>query len=66
MDIKLSTKIIIGDSREMKEVPNDSVHLIVTSPPYFNAKTYSDDFSGKDLGNINDYKKCNEIKRSPS
>jgi len=56
MDFKLSTKIIIGDSREMKEVPNDSVHLVVTSPPYFNAKTYSDDFSGKDLGNINDYK----------
>ena len=64
MDIKLSTKIIIGDSREMKEVPNDSVHLIVTSPPYFNAKTYSDDFSGKDLGNINDYKKWkDEIKK---
>jgi DNA modification methylase len=64
MEIKLATKIIIGDSREMKEVSNDSVHLIVTSPPYFNAKTYSDDFSGKDLGNINDYKKWkDEIKK---
>ncbi len=64
MDVKLSTKIIIGDSREMKEVSNDSVHLIVTSPPYFNAKTYSDDFSGQDLGNINDYKKWkDEIKK---
>lgn len=64
MDFKLSTKIIIGDSREMKEVSNDSVHLVVTSPPYFNAKTYSDDFSGKDLGNINDYKKWkDEIKK---
>lgn len=64
MDVKLSTKIIIGDSREMKEIPNESVHLIVTSPPYFNAKTYSDDFSGKDLGNINDYKKWkDEIKK---
>ncbi len=27
-------KIIIGDSRELKEVPDKSVHLIVTSPPY--------------------------------
>lgn len=64
MDNKLSTKIIIGDSREMREVPSDSVHLIVTSPPYFNAKTYSNDFSGKDLGNINDYKKWkDEIKK---
>lgn len=64
MDFNLSTKIIIGDSRKMREIPNNSVHLIVTSPPYFNAKTYSDDFSGKDLGNINDYKKWkNEIKK---
>lgn len=48
----------------MKEVPDNSVHLIITSPPYFNAKTYSDDFSGKDLGNINDYKKWkDEIKK---
>ena len=27
-------KIIFGDSRYMSEVPNESVHLIVTSPPY--------------------------------
>jgi DNA modification methylase len=64
MTLKLSTKIIIGDSRKMKEVPDNSVHLVVTSPPYFNAKTYSNDFSGKDLGNINDYQKWkNEIKK---
>src|SRR3989339_994491 len=64
IDIKLSTKIIIGDSREMKGISNNSFHLIVTSPPYFNAKTYSDDFSGKDIGNINDYKKWkDEIKK---
>ncbi len=55
MSIKLKTKIVIGDSRKMNEVRNNSVHLIVTSPPYFNAKEYSDDYSGKDLGNINDY-----------
>ncbi len=48
----------------MGEIPDCSVHLIVTSPPYFNAKTYSDDFSGKDLGNINDYEKWKgEIKK---
>ncbi len=33
-------KIIIGDSREMKEVPDESVHLIVTSPPYWQLKDY--------------------------
>ena len=51
----LSVRIVIGESRTMNEVPDESVHLIVTSPPYFNAKTYSGDFSGRDLGNINDY-----------
>jgi len=55
MNPKLKTKIIIGDSRKMEDVKNNSIHLIVTSPPYFNAKEYSDDYSGKDLGNINDY-----------
>ncbi len=30
-------KIIFGSSRDMKELEDDSVHLVVTSPPYFNA-----------------------------
>lgn len=30
-------KIIFGDCRYMKELPDNSVHLVVTSPPYFNA-----------------------------
>ena len=42
------------DSRDMVEVGGSSVHLIVTSPPYFNTKDYSDDRSGADLGNIDD------------
>jgi site-specific DNA-methyltransferase (adenine-specific) len=32
--------IILGDSREMTEVPEASVHLIVTSPPYWQLKDY--------------------------
>ncbi|GHT50550.1 methyltransferase [Spirochaetia bacterium] len=35
--------IFFSDSRSMKEVPDNSVHLIVTSPPYFNIKDYSKD-----------------------
>ena len=27
-------KIIIGDSRKMHEVEDESVHLIIISPPY--------------------------------
>ena len=33
-------KIIIGDSREMTEVDEKSVHLIITSPPYWQLKDY--------------------------
>lgn len=55
MDLQLKTKIVIGDSRKMVEVNDNSINLIITSPPYFNAKEYSEDYSGKDLGNIDDY-----------
>jgi site-specific DNA-methyltransferase (adenine-specific) len=37
-------KLIIGNCMEMKEIPDGSVHLVVTSPPYFNAP-----FDYKDL-----------------
>jgi len=30
-------KVIFGDSRNMREVPSGSIHLVVTSPPYYNA-----------------------------
>ena len=33
--------VFIKDARDMAEVPDDSVHLIVTSPPYFTTKDYS-------------------------
>jgi len=34
-------KVFFKDSRNMNELPDRSVHLIVTSPPYFNIKDYS-------------------------
>lgn len=40
-------KIIIGDSRYMKEVPDESVHLMITSPPYWQLKDYG---NGKQIG----------------
>lgn len=33
-------KIVIGDSRRMEEVRNESVHLVITSPPYWQLKDY--------------------------
>lgn len=34
---------ILGDARDMQEVPNRSVALVVTSPPYFAGKTYEEE-----------------------
>jgi len=33
-------KIIIGDSRRMPELNNESIDLIITSPPYWQIKDY--------------------------
>lgn len=46
-------RIIAGDARDMAEIASDSVHLAITSPPYFNAKMYSIDGDG-DLGDVHD------------
>ena len=34
-------RIIFGDSRRMKEMESESVHLVVTSPPYWCIKDYT-------------------------
>lgn len=36
-------KVFFDDCRNMKNIPNESVDLIITSPPYFNIKDYSKD-----------------------
>lgn len=36
-EMKTYHKLIFGDSENMKELEDGSVHLVVTSPPYFNA-----------------------------
>jgi len=33
-------KVIIGDSRNMIEIENNSIDLIITSPPYWHIKNY--------------------------
>ena len=44
-----------GDSRSLKELADESVHLVVTSPPYFNLKPYESDVGGAQLGRLDDY-----------
>lgn len=48
-------EMIVGDARDLGFVPNESVHLIVTSPPYFNLKPYASDADGQQLGRVDDY-----------
>src|SRR5512136_117069 len=36
-------KIIIGDSRRMTELADESVHLVITSPPYWQLKDYGEE-----------------------
>jgi len=45
--MKTTHKIIIGDSRWMKEVSDESVHLVITSPPYWQLKDYG---NGNQIG----------------
>jgi len=57
-------KVYLTDSRDMRELPEGSIGLIVTSPPYFNIKDYSKDgrqekkhseTNAKQIGDIADF-----------
>jgi len=62
-------KIITGDSRKMTELPEQSVHLIITSPPYWQLKDYGNggqigfDHSYEDyINNLNlVWNECNRV-----
>ena len=43
MNRKTKHKIVIGDSRQMFGVPDKSVQLVITSPPYWQLKDYGTD-----------------------
>ena len=45
--------MINGDARDLSYVNNESVHLVITSPPYWNLKKYND--SPAQMGHINNY-----------
>jgi site-specific DNA-methyltransferase (adenine-specific) len=46
-------KLYLGDSRDLSFLPDQSVHLAITSPPYWTLKKYSN--GEAQLGNIQDY-----------
>ncbi len=46
--------LINGDARDLSFLDDASVHLVVTSPPYWNLKRYHE--NSDQLGHIQDYK----------
>lgn len=46
-------RLINGDARDLSFLPDESIHLVITSPPYWNLKKYNDNPS--QLGHIDDY-----------
>ena len=52
--MRLTNRWINGDClKELKNIPDESVHLIITSPPYHNLRVYSNDPC--DLSNCESY-----------
>jgi site-specific DNA-methyltransferase (adenine-specific) len=52
-DAKTSHRIVQGDARDLSFLPNESVHLVVTSPPYWSLKRYEP--NADQLGHIVEY-----------
>jgi len=53
-----------ADARDLSMIDDESVHLAVTSPPYFNLKDYNAENGGGSegqLGDIDDYEQFNEL-----
>ncbi len=46
-------RLILGDARDLSLVPDGSVHLVLTSPPYWNLKRYNE--HPDQMGHIEDY-----------
>jgi modification methylase len=50
-----SHRVILGDGRRMHSVKDESVHLVVTSPPYFDLIKYVE--GSAQLGHLHDYER---------
>lgn len=53
MEKSTTQRLINGDARDLSFLPDESIHLAITSPPYWNLKKYNDNPS--QLGHIEDY-----------
>lgn len=53
MEEATTQRLINGDARDLSFLLDESVHLVITSPPYWNLKKYND--NPNQLGHIDDY-----------
>ena len=62
---KTTHRLRLGDARDLSWIPNQSVHLVVTSPPYWTLKKYEE--NKRQLGEITDYNSfLNELEADAS
>ncbi|PIP12067.1 MAG: site-specific DNA-methyltransferase [bacterium (Candidatus Stahlbacteria) CG23_combo_of_CG06-09_8_20_14_all_40_9] len=58
-------KVLVKNSMKMDDLSDNSIHLMITSPPYFDTKMYSREPIENDLGNIHDvdewFEKISEV-----
>ncbi|SDJ62975.1 DNA modification methylase [Halovenus aranensis] len=53
-------KLYLGDARDLSMIEEESVELVVTSPPYFDIKDYENGTGGEDqLGDLEGYEQFN-------
>lgn len=51
--IETEQRLLQGDARDLSSIPSGSVHLVVTSPPYWTLKRYNE--AEGQLGHLHDY-----------
>ncbi len=51
--IRTAHELILGDARAASNLPDDSIHLVVTSPPYWTLKRYNE--NAAQLGHVAEY-----------
>lgn len=58
---KTAHRLINGDARDLSFLADESIHLVITSPPYWNLKEYNE--NPNQIGHIEDYDSfLNEIR----
>ncbi|MBN1580006.1 MAG: site-specific DNA-methyltransferase [Anaerolineae bacterium] len=52
-EFQTTHRLILGDARHLDFIPDESIHLVVTSPPYWILKRYNE--TPNQLGHVEDY-----------